>query len=99
VIPSTANWISVTGDLDPIGGHFLRNKSAWAYMNVAGQKSFIDNQALAGGAGDDVKLASLLKGALSTQGAPSLKLSNPHSWLGYIDRHKEDLGTWLGKKP
>ena len=97
ITKSVGRWVSVTGDLDPIGGHFLRKKADWAYMSVPGQEEppIIDKQTLFGSERDESKLALLLTTALRQQGPPSLSRNNPHSWVGYIDRHKQELATWL----
>jgi hypothetical protein len=98
---SVQRWVSVTGDLDPIGGHFLRKKADWAYMNVAEPEAtglaFVDKQVLIGdGTADDRDLLrTLLKLAMSSFNAPSIDLNNPHSWLGYVQRHATDLPTWI----
>ncbi len=97
---SVHNWVSITGDLDPIGGHFLRRKAPWAYMEVEPQMSLIDRQQLGGDEQDEVTakamLLQVLKNASSSDSAPpTFRLENPHSWAGYIDRHLEEIGTWL----
>ncbi|MCH7680788.1 hypothetical protein IID10_15730 [candidate division KSB1 bacterium] len=91
---STNNWISITGDLDPVGGYFFKKRADWAYMNVEGQKSFIDNQS-ALDINSKEELAEIIMEAVGKQGVPSLPINNPHSWDAYIQRHKEDLITWL----
>ena len=53
----TDHWISITGELDPVGGWFFRRKAPWAYMDIPGQTSIIDPQTLADVKGDQVLLA------------------------------------------
>jgi hypothetical protein len=96
---SVERWVSVTGDLDPIGGYFLRKKADWAYMNVAEPESVfhVDKQVLVGdaAASERDRLRNLLKLARSSFNPPSLDLNNPHSWLGYVERHKTELPIWI----
>ena len=43
--------VAVTGDLDPIGGHFLRHKADWAYMSIQRTRDgleLVDPQTLVG---------------------------------------------------
>ncbi len=89
----TSNWISITGDLDPVGGHLLKKRLKWAYMNVDTQKSFIDNQSLLN-INSEEELAEIILSAVNNNSS-SLPINNPHSWDAYIQRHKEDLITWL----
>ena len=97
---SVRNWVSITGDLDPIGGYFLKNKAPWAYMEVQPQKSLIDEQRLHGDDEDEVDakrvLLQILQKGLSTDSAPpKIPLENPHSWAGYVDRHLREIATWI----
>jgi hypothetical protein len=93
-VRSVRNWVSITGKLDPVGGYFSRTKADWAYMDVPGQRSLIDEQDwLNLGADDD--LAGALQSALHERRAPDIRPNNPHSWTGYVDRHRQELGQWL----
>jgi hypothetical protein len=33
-LKSARRFVSITGDLDPIGGFFVRTQAPWAYMNI-----------------------------------------------------------------
>jgi hypothetical protein len=90
---SVERWISVTGDLDPIGGHFLRRKADWAYMNVPGQDSFVVPQRLIGTGDDERNLITTILGSLRKDGPPTL--NNPHSWLDYINSPEMKLESWF----
>ena len=90
---SVERWISVTGDLDPIGGHFVRRKAPWAYMDVPGQQSIVVPQAIVGGPDEELNLFTLLRTSISAGKPPTL--NNPHSWLDYINGNQVDLKTWL----
>ena len=93
---SASRWVSVTGDLDPIGGHFLRKQASWAYMNITELEaiSIVDQQTLIGTGDERVDLSAVLRGALNA-GPPAIALNNPHSWLGYLKRHEQELATWF----
>jgi hypothetical protein len=96
-IKSVERWVSVTGDLDPIGGHFLRRKADWAYMDISEPPntiSIVDAQTLIGSGDDRADLLALLREAVSEGQATSIRPNNPHDWLAYIQRHQEDLKTW-----
>ena len=86
-------FISVTGDLDPIGGHFLRRKAPWAYMDVPGQQSFVVPQTMVAGGDEATTLFTLLKTSINTGRPPSL--NNPHSWIDYVKGPQVDLKSWL----
>jgi hypothetical protein len=90
---SVERWISVTGDLDPIGGHFLRRKSDWAYMNVPGQESIVVPQRLIGADDDERNLITAILNSVREDGPPAL--NNPHSWLDYIKSPEVRLESWL----
>ena len=94
---SVRRWVSVTGDLDPIGGHFVRRQAPWAYMRVedADAISLVDRQTLVGTGNERLDLLALLRSALRPDGPPAVTPENPHSWLGYVERHREDLRTWF----
>ncbi|MDP1571289.1 MAG: hypothetical protein Q8L86_14945 [Vicinamibacterales bacterium] len=91
---STDNWISITGELDPVGGWFFRRKAPWAYMDIPGQRSIIDPQTLLD-IGSKADLAKLLAESVFEKKPPDLSISNPHSWEGYVARHEQELRQWL----
>ena len=91
----TSKLISITGNLDPVGGYFFRHQ--YAYMSIPGQVSYVDQQQVAsvGGNSEELSLASLLQSALQNDGAPTITPDNPHDWSAYITRHADDLKGWL----
>ena len=99
LIRSAKRTVSITGNLDPVGGHLMRSKLRWAYMDFPGETSFepyIDQQQLATtGAGEDVSLAGILQTALREREAPQISPLNPHDWGTYITKHADQLRTWL----
>lgn len=92
--PSVARWVSVTGELDPVGGYFFRRRANWAYMSVPTQESIIDPQS-ALNVGSKAELATRLRSALREREAPDISITNPHSWDGYVARHSVELRQWL----
>lgn len=96
---SAKRTVSITGNLDPVGGHLMRSKLKWAYMDFPGEASFepcIDQQQLATtGIGEEIALAGLLQSALRERQAPQITPVNPHDWYTYITKHADQLRTWL----
>jgi hypothetical protein len=95
------HWAGITGALDPVGGHWLRKKIAWAYMDVPsgpgfkGQESWIDSQDWLKADSDD-ELRGLLWNSLAERKAGRIPIQDPHSWGEYIVRHGTELKGWLG---
>ena len=97
---SAKRWISITGDLDPVGGHFFHKKGAWAYMDVNapdgffGQISRINIQDFLN-VGSVEELRSLLMEVSATLALGRIPAKNPHSWEDYILRNATELTKWL----
>ena len=87
------NWISITGDCDPVGGFLFRKKLTWAYMDMTGQQSFIDKQTLVNMPDAEALAQHLIED--KSLGDGPLPLNNPHSWDAYIANHKGGLTQWL----
>lgn len=87
-------WVSITGNLDPVGGHLFREKLAWAYMKVEGQESFIDRQ-FETDIQSKEQLRQLLTTSFTSGAVPKVTPQNPHDWSSYIGRHAADLESWL----
>lgn len=94
VTPSVRRWVSITGDLDPVGGHFFRKRAPWAYMDVAGQQSFVDDQS-ALNITSKAQLVQVLKASLRDHAPPVITPSNPHSWENYVRGHAAELQQWM----
>jgi hypothetical protein len=90
----TPNWVSITGDLDPVGGHALRKKLDRAYADIPGQVSIIDSQAALNIGGEN-DLAGALRASLRDRKPPAITVNDPHSWTAYVDRHAADLRGWV----
>ncbi|MEO7085819.1 MAG: hypothetical protein ABI442_09615, partial [Gemmatimonadaceae bacterium] len=93
MLPAVKQTVSITGNLDPVGGYLFRDRLDWAYMNLPNQISKIDSQELV-----DMKAADLqaiLQQALQTDAPPKIAPQNPHDWSAYVSRHSSDLKTWL----
>jgi hypothetical protein len=90
----TPHLVSITGNLDPVGGYFFRHAYAW--MDLPGQESMIDQQVLATVNGSErITLESLFQSALQNGGPPRITPENPHDWSAYVARHANDLKRWL----
>ena len=93
-IQSVRNWVSITGNLDPVGGHFFRKRADWAYMQVDGQHSFIDQQ-FPTDVTSKADLIARLRTSKLTGDAPTISPRDPHAWGAYIERHTADLRDWI----
>lgn len=93
-VPSVKRWVSITGELDPVGGFFFRHKAPWAYMDVAGQVSRIDTQQILT-INTKAALAAALKASHRDTEPPVITASSPHDWGGYVTRNAADLSTWI----
>ncbi len=88
--------VAITGNLDPVGGYFVREQLAWAYMNLPDQTSIIDKEEVASVNGSEtLSLTSILQDALQSGGPPRITPDNPHDWSAYVARHAIDLRQWL----
>jgi len=98
-ITSARRTVSITGNLDPVGGHLMRTRLPWACMDFPSEPTFepfIDQQQIAtAGQGEDITLAGVLQAALRDGAAPSITPENPHDWSAYIARRATQLKTWL----
>ena len=93
-VTSVKRWVSITGDLDPVGGFFFRQKAPWAYMSVDTQVSRVDSQQALGIASKQ-DLARVLLAAMREREPPLITAQNPHDWGGYVQRHATELHEWL----
>jgi hypothetical protein len=94
VVQSVRRTVSITGNLDPVGGWFLRQRADWAFMNLPGQEVFIDSEQPTN-VTSEAQLVALLQGSLRDREPPTITATNPHDWGSYIDRHAGDLKKWL----
>lgn len=93
-VSSVKRWVSITGNLDPVGGHFFKERAEWATMSVEGQLSFVDKQD-ALNINSKETLALTLRQSLREKAPPDIKPTNPHSWENYVIGHAGDLKEWL----
>jgi hypothetical protein len=93
-IESVRRFVSVTGDLDPVGGFFFRQKAPWAYMDVRGQEAIVDEQHFTSIRTRE-DLRTVLLAALRERARPQIQPQSPHDWTAYITRHQEKIRTWL----
>lgn len=94
-IASVKNWVSITGNLDPVGGYFFRHRADWAYMKVADQKSYVDEQQALKNIRTEAELEAVLKNSLREKAPPKIEPQNPHDWSTYVANHASELRTWL----
>jgi hypothetical protein len=80
VTPITTDFMSITGNDDPVGGFLIGTKLDWAYMDIPGQNSTIVSQQLLNIGTKDLT-AQALASAFSAGGP---KVNDPHSWSAYI---------------
>ncbi len=93
-VPISPNVVSITGNLDPVGGYFFRHP--YAYMDLPGQAAFVDQQQVATVDGsEELSLTRILDAALRHDSAPAIAPENPHDWSAYVARHADDLRRWL----
>ena len=92
-VPSVRRWVSITGNLDPVGGHFFRQLAPWAYMNVPTQLSRIDDQA-ALHLDSKQQLALVLRDSRRDKLPPLITATNPHSWENYMRLNAAELREW-----
>lgn len=93
VVQSVRRTVSITGNLDPVGGWFFRQRADWAYMSLPGQVAFVDAEQEHLTKESD--LLALLQQSLRDREPPAITANNPHDWGAYIDRHAGDLRQWL----
>lgn len=93
-VPTTKNWVSISGEFDPVGGYFYKTKADWAFMDMPNQVSILDDQDLLN-ISNEKELAKILLESLVSDSPPSISINNPHSWDEYIRNHREDLKKWL----
>ncbi len=86
-VPSARRFVSLTGDMDPVGGYLMKKRLGWAYMDIAGQESYVDDQAVLG-ISTRQQLAETLQAAASSPKGLPFKPENPHDWVAYVERNE-----------
>jgi hypothetical protein len=91
----TKQLVSLTGTMDPVGGHLLGRKLAWAYMSLP-DPNFVPRiqaqQILSGPGGADA--AALFRELVSLR-KPQLSVENPHSWERYVRTSAGEVRQWV----
>jgi hypothetical protein len=87
LVPSTRRFVSVTGNLDPVGGYLFKKQLDWAYMSIPGQESHVDDQSLLNIPSQQA-LAGVLEGAMGGSMGLAFTPRNPHDWVGYVTRNE-----------
>jgi len=86
-VPSTRRFVSVTGDLDPVGGYLMKKQLDWAYMAIPGQESHVDDQSALGITSRQA-LAQVLADAMDGAKGLPFTPNNPHDWVAYVTRNQ-----------
>lgn len=94
-VQSVKRWVSITGELDPVGGHFFRRRADWAYMQVEGEAPPIVDAQQALNITSKAQLASVLRASLRDREPPVITPTNPHCWESYVANHASELRSWL----
>lgn len=90
---SVDNWVSVTGEYDPVGGYLLGTRVDWAYMNLPpgtpGFRAVVDPQT-------DLTMVTMPKEAKTLESVlglelPKLPAQNPHSWTRYVTQNAKEV--------
>jgi hypothetical protein len=93
-VSSARRWVSITGNLDPVGGFFFRERAPWAVMDMPGQVSIVDQQDSLN-ISSKAQLTSELRGSLQSGAPPLIRPTNPHCWESYVTRNAAQLREWL----
>ena len=92
--PVTRKFISVLGTQDPVGGHLLGKRNAWAFMDMDQQETHFVAQSLIG-PDPEKALALALKSGSGAIGAATSVIKDPHSWSEYMNSQRAMLGKLL----
>jgi hypothetical protein len=93
-VPYTRRLLSLTGNLDPVGGYLGRKRLDWAYMNIPGTDRFVEEQNIVGLGGED-GLAALIAQALQSNERWTVKPNNPHDWVHYVEHNADRVRQWM----
>jgi hypothetical protein len=94
-IPSVKRWVSITGDLDPVGGFFFRQKAPWAYMDLGSTQVSRVNDQQALGIASKADLVQRLRAARRDRLPPLITAQSPHDWGAYVQRNGAELLQWI----
>jgi hypothetical protein len=93
-IPYARRMLSITGDLDPVGGHLARRKLDWAYMNLIGTDRFVEHQEI-GHLDTDMDLATLIRDSVAGNRRWTVTPNNPHDWIAYVEHNADRVRHWV----
>jgi len=94
-VSSVQNWVSITGNLDPVGGHFFRTRADWAYMKVPGETVAIVQPQDGLGISTKAQLVDRFRACIRDREPPQITPKDPHCWESYVTSHAAQLHTWL----
>jgi hypothetical protein len=93
-VPYTRRLLSLTGNLDPVGGYLWRNRLDWAYMMIPGTDRFVEEQNIVGLSSENA-LASLIEQALQSNERWTVQPNNPHDWVHYVEHNADRVRQWM----
>ena len=93
-VPYSRRLLSLTGNLDPVGGYLWKNRLDWAYMNIPGTDRFVEEQNIVG-LGNANDLAALIQQALQSNERWTVKPNNPHDWVHYVEHNADRVRQWM----
>jgi len=93
-VPYARRMLSLTGDLDPVGGYLWRHKLDWAYMDIHGTDRFVEEQHIAN-LDTDQDLAHLIQAALQSGERWNVQPNNPHDWIHYVEDNADRIRQWM----
>jgi hypothetical protein len=94
-VVSVNNWVSITGNLDPVGGHFFRRRADWAYMKVPGETVAIVQSQDALDISTKAQLVDCFRACIREREPPKITPKDPHCWESYVNSHATQLRSWL----
>jgi len=92
---SVNNWVSITGNLDPVGGYFFRRRADWAYMKVPGETVAIVQSQDALDISTKAQLVDCFRACIREREPPKITPKDPHCWESYVNSHATQLRSWL----
>ena len=86
--------LSLTGNLDPVGGYLWRSQLGWAYMKIPGIDYLVEEQNIVG-LDSETDLATLIENALTSNQSWAVQAKNPHDWVQYVQNNANRLRQWM----
>ena len=93
-VPYARRVLSITGDLDPVGGYLWRKPLGWAYMKIPGTDRFVEPQQIAA-LPTEQDLATMIRAALAGNRRWTVEPNNPHDWVRYVEHNAGRIREWM----